>query len=160
MDWLTAAGTVVGMITGLSGLGISLYTLKVTRQKEQRRVKVTIGKGIVPTLRGAGPPMLIITALNPGDRTVTLGSPGILLPNNKHIVFLEPLSNVEYPHELAEGKNCMTWTPAKEIAQMLQKEGFSGAIKLRGFYDSSIGEKYTSEAITFEVDKFAVWDEK
>lgn len=156
MDWLNAAGIVTSMVVSIASLSISLYNLRVARQKDQRRIKVTLTFGIVPTRRGTAQPVLLIRATNPGDRSVTLASPGILLPNNKHMVFLEPISNVQFPYELAEGKSCETVTPVKEIAQMLQRQhGYSGELMLRGYYDNSLGGKYISEELKFNVDELA-----
>jgi hypothetical protein len=103
--------------------------------------------------------LLFITASNPGYRSVTLNSPGILLPKGKRIGFLEPLTHVRFPHELTEGKNCSTWTPMKALAQTLKSNGLSSKIKIRGFYTSSIDETYISKKLSFNIDEWVAEDE-
>jgi hypothetical protein len=102
-----------------------------------------------------GPTLVLVTALNHGSRTVSLNSPGLLLPDKRQLVFPFDLeSDVPFPHDLMEGKSCQMWIPASVLARDLRKYGFSGDIKLRGFYRDALGTIHKSKPFKFEADKW------
>jgi hypothetical protein len=97
--------------------------------------------------------VLILSALNTGSKTVTMSSMGLILPDKKYLFFVYPTSDVTFPYELAEGKNCKVWTSLEQLAKDLKKEGFSGNVKLIGFYRDAIDNKYRSKPLKFNVDR-------
>jgi hypothetical protein len=97
--------------------------------------------------------MLFIAAHNTGEKTITLNSMGLLFPNKRYLHFLRPDSNVSFPHDLLAGKDCKVWVTTKEIAEDLKREGLSGKVSLKGYYQDAIGGEYRSKSIKFNIEK-------
>lgn len=66
---------------------------------------------------------------------------------------MEPRSNVKFPYTLSEGKECSIWETQKELATDLKNNGYSGKIKLRGYYRSAVGKIFKSKPINFDIEK-------
>jgi len=94
--------------------------------------------------------MLHIEASNPGNRTVTLSSAGVLLPGNKQLMLFPAI----LPYELLEGKNLYVWTSAEDAARKLKDGGFSGEVKLIGFFRDALRTVYKSKPLNFDVDEW------
>ncbi len=58
---------------------------------------------------------------------------GLVLPDKKYLAFLYPKSNVSFPYDLPEGKDCNVWIETEELAKDLNKGGYSGKISLIGY---------------------------
>lgn len=148
MEWTT----IVTAVVAVYGAALSTYTLIQNRKGKQRQIRVKLSNGMLTFGPELSPAMLLIEATNPGNRTVILNTSGIFLPDGKTIVFPNPQSNVHFPHPLPEGNSCLVWTPLKELAQQLRQEGYSGQVKLIGFYRDQIGTQYKSKAFGFDID--------
>ena len=148
MDWTT----VVTAAVAVYGAALSTYTLIQNRKEKQRKISVKLSNGFLTSGPELSPAMLLIEATNPGNRTVILNTIGIFLPDGKTVAFPNPQSNVRFPHPLPEGNSCTVWTPLKELAQQLRQEGYSGKVKLVGFYRDQLGTQYKSNAFAFDMD--------
>ncbi len=149
MDW----SIIVTAVVAIYGAILSTYTLIQNRQEKQRRVSVKLSNGFLHYGNdGLSPAMLLLEATNPGDRTVILNTAGLSLPDGKTVAFLNPQSNVSFPHSLAEGNSCIVWTPLKELARQLRQEGYSGKVKLVGFFRDQLGRLYKSKAFIFDIE--------
>lgn len=146
MEWITA-------VVALYGAILSTISIIETRKVKQRKVVVKFSSGFVCGLVDPGPFRIFLTASNPGYRSVTLTQPGIILPDGKTIVFLDLQSNVNFPHELLEGKSCTVWVDANEIAQRLRANGFKGEVKLVAFFRDALDTKYISKLMKFNIDE-------
>jgi len=116
-----------GAGVAIIGAGVSLYTLILRKEKFKIKVKVTTG-----FLGSTSDAMVFLSASNPGQRLVTLSGQGFTLVDKRSLVF--PKTNVIFPYELLPGKSCQIWIEARRIAETLKSYGFSGKVKLIGFY--------------------------
>jgi hypothetical protein len=126
-----------------------------TKQEHKREIKVQLAYGFQRDFLGeVSSPLLLSSAMNSGTKTVTLTSSGLILPNKdkRYMFFVEPHSNVHFPYELTEGKSCEVWLTQRELETDLQREGFSGTIKVRGYYRDAIGNQYKSKPIKFNIE--------
>jgi hypothetical protein len=138
----------------LYGMGMSTYNFLANRKTKKRWLKVKISAGWIPAGGDLGDPMVLLEVVNPGDRTVTINTPYIKLPDGKSLITPWPLSHVRFPYELAEGKNCFMWVKESEIAKNLLKQGYKGKIKLRGMVNDATGTTYKSKKpYTFDIAK-------
>jgi hypothetical protein len=147
---------IITLIIAIYGALVSTYSVWGSRQEHKREIKVELAYGFMRnSLSEVSPLMLILSALNTGRRTVTLTSMGLILPkkDKKYLVFLQPESNVSFPYDLLEGKNCNVWTTTKELAEDLKREGYSGKISLKGYYKDAIGGEYKSKSLKFNIEK-------
>lgn len=131
-----------------------LATYKVLSDylRNVRKLKVQVAYGFITRRRGAGPTVITITAINTGYREITLNSMGFILPDKKISLIIEPQSNVKFPYTLSEGKQCYVWQTQKELAEDLRDNGYSGKIRLRGYYRSATGDTFKSKPIDFDTE--------
>lgn len=152
MDWTD----IVTALVAVYGAGLATYNLIAHLRGTKARVKVKISQGFVTDPLGRpSEPMIILSALNVGQKAVTLCSQGFLLPNGMKWVFPNPLSNVRFPYELLPGKSCQIWTEAARLARDLNAQGYSGKVKLVGFYRDQIDTTYKSKPYEFDVENWA-----
>lgn len=143
----------ITLFIALWGAILSTYKVLSDYMKRTRKLKVELAYGVGRYQGGQfGPPIISIIATNIGFREITLNSMGYLLPDNQQILFLEPQSSVKFPCSLSEGKQCVVWQTQRELAKDLKNHGYSGKIKLRGYYKSATGETYKSKSIGFNVE--------
>src|SRR3972149_345911 len=121
--------------------GAILATIKVVYdyQNKTRRINVKVSKGFV--LQGStivSPDIISITAINKGYRDVILNSVGLMIPNNT-VLIREINTDVQFPYPLKDDQSCIVYKKIPELSQELQKHGYSGKIKLRGYYTSATG---------------------
>lgn len=141
--------------------GAVLSTLKVLSDylKDVRKLKVYLAYGFLTQGRSIGPATIIINAINTGHRDMTLSSMGFILPDNNFLFIVEPQSNVRFPYTLSEGRQCSVWKTQKELAEELRKNGYSGKIKLRGYYRSETEKTFKSKPIDFAIEEIIAKNE-
>jgi len=146
---------IVTIIVAVYGAILSTYNFLVERRKHRPSVNVKISQGFLSS--GAGDVsdlMLFLSASNPGEKAVTLASHGFELPNKKNLVFPRAQSDVTFPCELLPEKGCQVWMPVLDVARALRSEGFSGKVKLVGFYRDQVGRTHRSKPYEFNVDEW------
>lgn len=150
MDWTN----IITAAVALYGAVLSTYMLVSNTREKRRHVKVEIANGFLPRGPELGPPMLLICLTNPGYRSVTIQCPALRLPTGASMVFLEPQSDVRFPHELAEGKNCTVWMEMTSIAQQLVERGITGTVGLVAECSDAVGTTYKSKAWPFNASEW------
>ncbi len=136
---------ILNILLGVYGLGLTTYTVIRSNKEKRRRLNITFSCGFPAHGPDLGPYVLFITVSNPGDRKVTINVPHIELPDGKLIVTPYPLSNVTFPYELEEGKNCLIWVEMKELKRILTKREYTGTVKLRAKVSDGTGKVYKSK---------------
>jgi len=151
MDWTD----ILTALVALYGAVLATYNFIVQLKGRKASVKVQISQGFIASPLGASEPMVILSALNVGEKAVTLCEQGFILPNGMRMVYPDPLSDVGFPHELTPGKSCRVWTEAAGFARELKEQGYPGTVKLIGFYRDQIDTTYTSRPYQFAVEDWA-----
>ena len=150
MEWTE----ILTALVAIYAAGLSTYTLVVSRIEKRRLIKIEVSNGFITQGPEASELMLLMRVLNPGDRTVTIGCPAIRLPSGESLVFTEPLSDVRFPHDLEEGKNCLVWTEIPGLAKQLSQNGFSGVVKIVVECRDAVGNLYVSEPWSMDVSQW------
>jgi len=153
MVWPTIVTAVVAIYSAV----LSTYILITKSKEEKRQLKVELSFGFLTEGPEVSQEMLFVTASNTGFRPITLNASGILLPHKQQLLFMVPKSNVQFPYELLEGKNCIVWIEVKVLVQDLKKNSYSGKVKLKGFFRDATRAVYKSKPITININK---WDKK
>lgn len=149
---------IITAIVAVYGAAMATVTFFLKRKEKQRQVKVKFSNGFLPNFgTGIGELMLFIEISNPGNRSVVINVPRIILPDGNIIVFHSPKSsNVRFPHKLEEGANCMVWTEMRDLASQLRENGYQGIVKLKADIADGTGHKYESKKCwKIDVDKYA-----
>jgi hypothetical protein len=120
----------------------------------KRRIKVKMGFGFEAFGPRLGPASILVTAFNKGQQPVTLVAGGLRLPNNQTTHHFGPSGTAKFPHDLQRGQNCYMVLPKRDVAEALKRAGFSGTIKVNGFYRDTLDKTYTSGHFKVEVDKW------
>jgi hypothetical protein len=144
---------VITLLIAIYGALVSTYSVWTARQEHRREIKVELSYGFMRNaLAEVSPTLLILSAMNTGAKTATLTSTGLALPRKKYLLFAQPESNVTFPHDLPEGKSCSVWITNEELLKDLKREGYSGRIKLKGYYRDAVGGYYKSKSVRFNIE--------
>ncbi|MDP9365015.1 MAG: hypothetical protein M3Q10_12450 [Chloroflexota bacterium] len=63
-------------------------------------------------------------------------------------------ARVEFPYELAPGKNCQSWIDLRDLARELDRVGYSDRYRLVGMYKDQGGNVYKSKSTDFDVARW------
>jgi hypothetical protein len=135
--------------------GAILSTIKVLSdyRMNTRKLEVKVRNSVLSLGNIVGPPILSITAINSGRRPITLNSVGFLLPDGGKTIMIEKGCSVEFPCTLTEtNPQCMVWKVQKQFAMELEKNGFEGMVKVRGYYQSATDEIFKSKPFKFFIE--------
>jgi hypothetical protein len=146
-QWLVMAAVAV------YGALLSTYNAYVARKQRKRQVKVWLSYGMLTNGPELSENMLLLSAANAGHRTVTLTSYGFRLPDGRQLVAPVPQGNASLPCELTEGKSCMFWMSVQEVSQQLKRNGFSGTVRIKGFYRDAVDGLHSSKPFSVNIDQ-------
>lgn len=152
LNHLNELATIGGVAVGVIGAALTATKLIQRHHEKRFQTNVKLAHGI-PTFSDGrlGPDVMLIEAMNPGLRSVTLTSCGILLPNRKTLVCPFWSGGPNLPYDLSAGKNCLKWMETIPIAQALLGAGYEHKVKLVGFYDDALGVRHRSKQLEFDV---------
>jgi len=97
---------------------------------------------------------LVLRAVNSGHRMVILSSMGFILPNKEKMDPMGVRSTASFPHELSLENRHTVSIAAREFAAQLKSKGFSGRLKLVGFYEDEVGRTHKSKPFEFDIDRY------
>lgn len=141
--------------------GAVLSTLKIAMDylKDTQKIRVMMSFSLMAMGNQVSPPMLTVTAINHGSRPVTLTSVGVILPGDKYCYFTQ--TNARFPFLLSEDNpKCDAMNVAKTFALELKDEGYSGKLKMKGFYKSATGKFYKSKTMKFDLEGYSTYSGK
>jgi hypothetical protein len=148
MNWTVATGVVA-----VYGALLSTWNALSTQWEKRRRLAVKISYGCETYGPQLGPYSIIVTALNKGTPSMTLSGAGIRLPDGRDTAYLGQSGNARFPHELESGKSCLICLPVQSFAQQLKTAGFSGNVRLAGYYRDALDKTYLSKEFDFDVEE-------
>jgi hypothetical protein len=96
-----------------------------------------------------GEDILLVAALNSGNRAVRLASAGIRLPSRRQIILMETAAPL--PHDLPEGDNFKAWINLKRLRELLREERRTGSVRLVGIYRNAVDAEYRSKPFKLDV---------
>lgn len=152
------ASVIFDSIVAVCAIGALLLTLF----QEWRRfrsssphVRVTLLKGTFESVEQRSGQYFFVKAANTGERSVTISSAAtVQLPNGRKLALPFANSSVTFPHELAPGKSCQCWISFKQLAQALDRAGYSDRCDLVGMYTDQVGNVYKSKPFEIDVAKW------
>lgn len=123
-------------------------------KNSKRQITLEITSGLLPDAPLDSPLCVMIWIKNPGNRTVTIDQPSVILPGGYRFEFLKPVSEVKFPHDLEEGKK--RWVcpgTIKYLQESCKKSGYKGKIKIRAKIEDGGDGVYFSKKEKFDLDK-------
>lgn len=100
-------------------------------RSKRENLKIIFKMGAITyTSGGLGEWQYFIEAINVGERTVTVSSAHLKLPNNKYISFPFVQPHLSLPYELTMGKNCLIGISSKQLGYSLIDAGYQGQINV------------------------------
>jgi hypothetical protein len=142
-------------------IGLSIASLLYTYSQNKRKIEVDIDIDFHEQF------IVKLCAFNSGYRSVALIKSKFCI-NNKplHIeegwhgdtlnnqVWIAQIKEIEFPFGLKEGHVvCYTFS-ARQMAEFLNYKGFSGIVKLSGYFKTAHKVIVTSESIDFDIEKY------
>jgi hypothetical protein len=170
MGWLTSAGTTVAIILGLYGAILSTINYRQHRRELERHITVTARIGSLHSAPGNPNPavarindapgnpyanLVLLKAVNPGYRTVTISVAGFRLPNGSRQPLTQGAAAVGLPFEVYEGKAQVLPVPAQELARELRALGVVGKVRLVGYFADPLDHLFESQPFEFDVDAWS-----
>ncbi len=152
MGWLTVSNIL--KISGILSKPFKWRQEYKAYKNNKRQITLEITSGLIPGEPLDSPLCVMIWIKNPGNRTVTINQPSVLLPRGYRFEFLEPVSEVEFPHALEEGKK--RWVcpgTIKYLQESCKKSGYKGKIKIRAKVKDGGDGVYFSKKEKFDLDK-------
>ena len=143
MDWITALVAIVGAITGIAGLWLSI----LNHRRDRQAVKVAVERGYLGT--GGSDwdgPYIFVKAVNVGRRVVQLRSGGLILPGKDERLMIMPGpqgSPTSLPASLNESDVQQLWTLVDQVVGRLVQRG--DVLPTHGYFDDSTGRRWTGE---------------
>ena len=155
LEWLSEHwAQLVTAIVAVYGAVLSTLNLLNIKKEKRRQLSIKMSKGWLTIPTGLSGDMFIIEVANPGYRPVTIGTPYIKLPDKGSLFFLMPTAEVQFPHELQEGKRCLLWVEEAEVKRSLKGKGYSGKVTLRAEVSDQTGKRYRGKkALVFDIGK-------
>ena len=153
--------TASDIITALIAVyGAVLSTIILVREWKAKRPDIRVEVSLASHQYPSGELSnlkLIVFATNAGEKAVVLSSPGLILPNQNRMWFPEtdPEFDVTFPHQLRPEHPCSAWVDPGEVGRALKSDGFSGKVKLIGFYKDAVGRTHKSKPFKFDTDVYA-----
>src|SRR5262249_6939069 len=97
--------------------------------------------------------MLIVTAMNTGDRVVRLNTAGFKLPRGETVVIFGMNTSTGLPVDLEDGHNSIAWVEFAELVAQMRRSGYQGKTKVVGFFRSALDVEYSSKPWTIDLKK-------
>lgn len=140
-----AAGEWVGAVGTIAAVGVALW---LARSERAPKINVRVYASFVYANQQIASTPVSLWALNDGPRLITLiraeaefvtswpqrRSYGVVSPG--------PSSADTLPMRLEEGDRVQVFFPRREISKMLNDQGMTGRVTIRGFYADSTGRHY------------------
>lgn len=151
-EWPDIANAVV------AGYAATLATYTYVMQRLEKRPQVRSSMDIcflASALGDTSDPLVSFTAVNTGERPVTLTGHFIRLPNKEQAIIPIPLPpGNRLPYELQPGNNCTLYCELKEFAHSVRNRGLRGTIKIVSIFRDATGRTYKGKPYLFDVDEW------
>ena len=132
-------------IVALCSLGISFYTLYITRQEKKPRLKTKINYGFLESELGTSETMFMLDVGNIGEKQVLVSSFEILLDPGNKLMYSLIEGDRKLPFELQPGQSAHFWIPVDDLKSSLRKRRFTKKLKIRANFRDAIGNNYPSK---------------
>jgi hypothetical protein len=98
--------------------------------------------------------VLVLSAANVGNRTVTIVSVELEFPDKSHLVFPWPFGDFgPLPREIKPGKGATALTPRGDVVHRLRLEGYSGKAHLRARFRDALSNEFLSRDLVVRIDE-------
>jgi hypothetical protein len=141
------------LLIALYGAVLSTYNARTARKRDVSQVIVTVKYGHLVF----GPEVdddekLLVSASNPSQHPIKLTGVGLRLPDKRTLIWPEAQGDNALPFVMEAGTGCTHWHSTVQINKRLKLAGYSGKLKLRGFYNDALDRTHLSKAVKFEVE--------
>ena len=143
------------LTTAFVAIGTLLFTIyshSVSRRDKQTQLFTSIKNGFLTFGPELSDTMLLIEIANRDDKPIKIKGIGILAKKN-FIFFPRGIEGTAtLPFQLEPGDGETFWTPLKEFAESLHREGYKGKTKIRSSVNTATGEQFTSKPFKIDID--------
>jgi hypothetical protein len=167
MDFNTIIPFILPVTSGLA-LIISIFSIGYTYYQNRRKIEVDIWIEYENQL------VVNLCVFNPGYRSVALIKSKFLV-NNEYIeieegghdvdrlkfgskapgsYWISPTKKVNFPYGLKEGDAVFYGLSARQLAYFLHYNGYSGIVKLSGYFKTAQKKIVKSKSIDFDIERY------
>jgi hypothetical protein len=87
---------------------------------------------------------IILTAINSGERSMTLMGAGIMVPNGRKIVYFGDPHVFDFPHHLVAGQSFGVRMSVESVGRSLEEAHFARSAHLVGYFEDARDRSYRS----------------
>lgn len=121
-------------------------------------VVVTVAMGMVGIGPDIGAPRIILEAVNTGTRRQRIEMINLQEGKTKNqLINPFPQSVPTLPCTLEETQSVTSWMEATQVALTLRQDGQKGKVKIRACARNSYNERFYSDWMDFDIDRFAAY---
>jgi hypothetical protein len=151
--------TVITAIVAIYGALLSTWNAILNWKVNRRRLRVEVTRSFVavdnPTL------MILLKTSNPGHRSLMLRDAGFVCPKGLYLIAPKLSGEALLPHELKEGNGCAFWVDPSELAELLRRNGKSGTVRIKAYFEDSLGKRHYSNRFYLNIqEEISRWSPK
>ena len=151
---LSDIATLLTAGVALAGLILSIYNFYVDRKDKHPKLVAKISNGFLTYGPELSDVMVLLEVTNPGEKAVKITAVEIMWKKRK-IVFISGIEGTnKIPFDLPSGDKETFWTPIKEVARALKKEGCTGRESIKACFRTAVDSEFVSKAFTIDVHEW------
>jgi hypothetical protein len=130
---------IIGAITGVCALGLSIYNTVIEQRKTRTRVAIEVSFAFTTK------PVTTVVAvkgINMGQTDVNFTSCGLAVPGNQYVFFMRTRF---LPKTVSARDSVYEVEDLNDIKVGLSDHGFSGKVEAFGFVDDATGRRHRSK---------------
>lgn len=132
---------------------VSAYVAYMQFRSKRENLKLIFKMGAMTyTSSGLGEWEYLIEVINIGERTVTISSAQLKLPNNKYLNFPFVQPHLSLPYELTMGKNCLIGVSLKQLGYSLINAGYQGKINVIPQIITQGGKNFSAKSTELDIN--------
>ena len=141
-------------VVAVAGLILSIYNFYVDRKDKSPRLVAKVSNGFLTHGPELSDVMVLLEIANHGGKSVKVSAVEIIWKKNK-LVFIAGIDGTnKIPFDLQPGDKATFWTPIKEVARALKKQGCTGKESIKACFRTAIDSEFKSRSFVVDVHEW------
>ncbi len=146
--------TFLTALVALAGLILSVYNFYVNRRDKSTRLVAKLSSGFLTYGPELSDLMALLEIANHGEKAIKISAVEIIWKKRK-LVFIAGIDGTnKIPFDLQSGDKATFWTPMKEVARALRKQGCTGKESIKACFRTAVDREFVSKAFVIDVHEW------
>ncbi|MBV6451983.1 MAG: hypothetical protein MHPDNHAH_02731 [Anaerolineales bacterium] len=143
--------TLITAIVALVSLLLSIYNFYVDRRNKSARLVAKLSNGFLTYGSELSELMALLEVANLGEKAVKITAVEIMWKRRKMVFISGIEGTAKPPFDLQAGDKATFWTPMKQVASSLKKEGCTGKESIKACFRTAVDKEFVSKAFVIDV---------